>query len=193
MVPLGDKQAVPLSMFSFKWQFFLVSAPILLSFSSIRMHISAKSCTCCSSRWSVFTSGILMVAHVLRKTDNEESFTKNNIHKVLGRCEKQPNGLFLWHGVNGTHQFCSERVYMLLVPWNFLSQYKSHSNTWQVLEAFLFLRKPLQQLLQDSHAEPFLWPVSGRNSSSKAQAVYQLWLFLTPGILCTRISPLHSL
>lgn len=85
MGQLEDKQAVPLSMFSFKWQFFLVSAPILLSFSSIRMHISAKSCTCCSSRWSVFTSGIVMVAHTVLKTDNEESFTKSNIHKVLGR------------------------------------------------------------------------------------------------------------
>lgn len=28
------------------WQFFLVSAPILRSFSSMRMHISARSCTC---------------------------------------------------------------------------------------------------------------------------------------------------
>lgn len=48
----------PLSMFSFRWQFFLVSAPILRSFSSTRMHISAMSCTCRSSRSSVLTSGI---------------------------------------------------------------------------------------------------------------------------------------
>lgn len=47
-----------LSMFSFRWQFFLVSAPILRSFSSMRMHISARSCTCCSSSSSVLTSGI---------------------------------------------------------------------------------------------------------------------------------------
>ena len=48
----------PLSMFSFRWQFFLVSAPILRSFSSMRMHISAMSCTCRSSRSSMLTSGI---------------------------------------------------------------------------------------------------------------------------------------
>lgn len=37
----------------------MVSAPILRSFSSMRMHISASSCTCCASRWSVFISGIV--------------------------------------------------------------------------------------------------------------------------------------
>lgn len=37
----------------------MVSAPILLSFSSISMHISARSLTCCSSRLSVVISGIV--------------------------------------------------------------------------------------------------------------------------------------
>lgn len=50
---------IPLSMLELRWQFFLVSAPILLSFSSMRMHISASNCTCFSSRWSVVISGIL--------------------------------------------------------------------------------------------------------------------------------------
>lgn len=37
----------------------MVSAPIFLSFSSITMHISARSLTCCSSRLSVVISGIV--------------------------------------------------------------------------------------------------------------------------------------
>ena len=52
-------KTVPLPMFSLRWQFFLVSAPILLSFSSIRIHISARSWTCFSLRWLVFISGIV--------------------------------------------------------------------------------------------------------------------------------------
>lgn len=47
-------------MLELRWQFFLVSAPILRSSSSMRMHFSASSCTCFSSRWSVVISGILM-------------------------------------------------------------------------------------------------------------------------------------
>lgn len=50
---------LPLSMFEFRWQFFLLSAPILLSFSSIRIHISASNWTCFSSRLSMLISGIL--------------------------------------------------------------------------------------------------------------------------------------
>lgn len=46
-------------MLELRWQFFLVSAPILRSSSSMRMHISDSSCTCFSSRWSVVISGIL--------------------------------------------------------------------------------------------------------------------------------------
>ena len=46
-------------MLEFRWQFFLVSAPIFWSLSSMRMHISDSSCTCFGSSWSVETSGIL--------------------------------------------------------------------------------------------------------------------------------------
>lgn len=50
----------PFSMFEFRRQFFLVSAPILLSFSPTALHISARSLICCLSRLSVVISGIVL-------------------------------------------------------------------------------------------------------------------------------------
>jgi len=53
-----------------------VSAPMRRSFSSMRMHISASRCTCCSSRWSVLTSGIVTAAQVLLRAARKRRSTR---------------------------------------------------------------------------------------------------------------------
>lgn len=50
----------PFSMFEFRRQFYLVSAPVLLSFSPTPMHNSARSLICCLSRLSVVISRIVL-------------------------------------------------------------------------------------------------------------------------------------
>lgn len=51
-----DKAKLPFSMFSFWWQFLLVSAPMTRSFSSTTISISSKRCSWCLSIQSTVTS-----------------------------------------------------------------------------------------------------------------------------------------